>query len=73
MSLSVGPIAFVLSGMRAPLEGNYLKVAQDHADILDSFKTGNRGDVRKAMEEKLHRWQAMQLHSFESARRKEFG
>jgi DNA-binding GntR family transcriptional regulator len=66
--LSVGPVAFVLAGMRAPLEGNYVKVAEDHADILDAFKTDNAGDVRKVMEGKLHGWQAMQLRNLRKVR-----
>ena len=67
-SLSIGPVAFVLAGIPAPLEGNYVKVAEDHADILDAFAASNPGKVRKVMEEKLRSWQAMQARGFRSQR-----
>lgn len=66
--LSVGPIAFVLAGSPAPLKGNYLQVADDHADILDALLKRTAKGARKYMQSKLRAWHRMQLRSLRGSK-----
>lgn len=59
--LSLGPVAFVLAGAKAPLKGDYVQVACDHADILDVFREVEPKAARRLMEEKLRLWHEMQM------------
>ena len=70
-TLSVGPFAFVLAGSRAPLDVDYVRVAEDHRDILEAMKNSTAEAARKVMEEKLANWHRMQLrmHKDHRARR----
>jgi DNA-binding GntR family transcriptional regulator len=62
--LSVGPIAFVLAGSGFPLDGNYVQVADDHAQILDAFKEETPKGARRVMETMLQSWHDMQMRAF---------
>jgi len=59
--LTVGPIAFVLTGSSALLEVNYLQVAEDHAEILECFKEKTPKLARAVMEAKLRGWYELQF------------
>ncbi len=59
--LSIGPMAFVLAGLTSPLQGNYLQVAEDHAEILEAFKERTAADARRFVETKLKYWHELQL------------
>ena len=59
--LTVGPIAFVLAGSTAPLEGNYVQVADDHTEILECFKEKTPQLARAVMEAKLRGWYQLQF------------
>jgi DNA-binding GntR family transcriptional regulator len=62
--LSIGPIAFVLAGSGFPLDGNYVEVADNHAQILDSFKEETPKGARRVMETMLQSWHEMQMRAF---------
>jgi DNA-binding GntR family transcriptional regulator len=62
--LSLGPIAFVMAGAKAPLSGDYVQVASDHAEILDVLRERTPRAARKMMEDKLKAWQEMQMRKF---------
>jgi DNA-binding GntR family transcriptional regulator len=67
--LTVGPVAFVLAGLHAPLRGDYVRVAEDHARILDSLRKDSPEAARALMVSKLHEWREMQMRKFEEERR----
>lgn len=62
--LSIGPIAFVLTGLQTPLEANYVQVADDHAQILDAFKAETPKGARQLMERLLRGWYELQMRRF---------
>ena len=62
-SLLVGPVAFVLTGLRIPLVANYVQMANDHADVLNALTGGAPETARKLMETKLQHWHNEQLKS----------
>jgi DNA-binding GntR family transcriptional regulator len=66
--LSVGPIAFVLAGSPAPLKGNYLQVADDHAEILDALLRQTPKGARRYMQGKLRAWHKLQLRSLRDSK-----
>jgi DNA-binding GntR family transcriptional regulator len=63
MPVSVGPIAFVLAGSKVPLEGNYVQVAEDHAELLDCLLHGTPQSARRLLEDKLQQWHELQIRS----------
>lgn len=63
--LSIGPVAFVLTGLQSPLEANYIQVADDHAQILDAFKSETPKDARQLMERLLRGWYELQMRRFQ--------
>ena len=66
--LSVGPIAFVLAGSPVPLKGNYVQVADDHAEILDALMRRTPKGARRFMEAKLRAWHKLQLRSLRNSK-----
>ena len=63
MPVSVGPVAFVLAGSKVPLEGNYVQVADDHAELLNCLLRGTARDARLLLEHKLREWHELQIQS----------
>lgn len=64
--LLVGPVAFVLVGSPFPLKGNYLQVANGHADILNVLREGTKKEAREMLETQLRRWHELQMKNLES-------
>ena len=61
--LLVGPIAFVLAGVPAPIVSNYVQVAEDHAQILDVLRRESAADARRLMQSKLTDWHELQMQT----------
>ncbi|MFN0166318.1 MAG: GntR family transcriptional regulator [Bryobacteraceae bacterium] len=65
--LMVGPVAFMLNGAPSRLASNYLKVADEHSEIVDVLGNGTAEVARRMMESKLRHWHEMQLNNIINA------